>query len=347
MIKHLKNKPSLRIIAPSGAMENTAILPRAVKRLKRMGLSVELDKQSLLINQRFAGTDQQRAKALESALLDPNIHIIMAARGGYGAHRLLPLINWQTIAKSIHKKIIIGHSDFTAIQLALFCQGVSSIAGPCAGVDFGGIQCNRLMKHSFSTLIHTHYTYHINNPYTACDAYLNTQTIDTHIPTDIHLKFLRSDSHIHTDPNSYKEFNSNGTLWGGNLTMLCSLLGTPYFPKLEQIKGGILFIEDINERPFRIERMLNQLYLAGVLDSQSAVLWGDFGQPSIIDYDRGYNLDSVIDYVRNTLSLKERLITGLPFGHCPKKLSLPIGVNVNLNIDSTHTVHIKYAINNI
>ncbi|MEN9912143.1 MAG: hypothetical protein RI956_587, partial [Pseudomonadota bacterium] len=123
-----------------------------------------------------------------------------------------------------------------------------------------------------------------------------------------------------------------------------SLLGTPYFPKLEQINGGILLIEDVNERPFRVERMLNQLYLAGILNSQSAILWGDFGNPTVLDYDRGYDLNSVIDYARNTLGLGDRLITGLPFGHCPKKLSLPIGVQANLSLTTNQQVSLQYYI---
>jgi muramoyltetrapeptide carboxypeptidase len=316
-------KLTLRIVAPSGVMEHPSILPRARKRLKRMGLNVELDEQTSLIHQRFAGTDEQRATALEQALLDPNVNIVMAARGGYGAHRLLPLIDWKTAAAAVtlNNKIIIGHSDFTAIQLALLCHGAASVAGPCAGVDFGGERCNLFMKQSFKEVI--------------MPIDLNGFILDNENTKTIKFK---------TNTITATGFNTTGIVWGGNLTMLCSLLGTPYFPKLEQIKGGILLIEDVNERPFRVERMLNQLYLAGILNSQSAVLWGDFGSPSILDYDRGYHLSSVIDYARKTLGLGERLITGLPFGHCPKKLSLPIGVQANLSLSTNQQVSLQYCI---
>jgi muramoyltetrapeptide carboxypeptidase len=84
--------------------------------------------------------------------------------------------------------------------------------------------------------------------------------------------------------------------------------------------------------------------LAGVLSCQNTVLWGDFGHPSILDYDRGYDLNSVIDYARNTLDLGERLITGLPFGHCPKKLSLPMGVQANLSLSTNQQVSLQYYI---
>jgi muramoyltetrapeptide carboxypeptidase len=324
MINSLTSKKlTLRIVAPSGVMEHPNILPRARKRLKRMGLNVELDEQTSLIHQRFAGTDEQRASALEQALLDPNVNIVMAARGGYGAHRLLPLIDWKTAAAAVtlNNKIIIGHSDFTAIQLALLCHGAASVAGPCAGVDFGGECCNSFMKQSFKEVI---------MPIDLSGFILDNENTRT-------IKFK-------TNTINAIGFNTTGIVWGGNLTMLCSLLGTPYFPKLEQIKGGILLIEDVNERPFRVERMLNQLYLAGILNSQSAVLWGDFGSPSILDYDRGYDLGSVIDYARKTLGLGERLITGLPFGHCPKKLSLPIGVQANLSLSTNQQVSLQYCI---
>ncbi len=327
MINLLASKKlTLRIVAPSGAMEQPDILLRAVKRLKRMGLNVELDEQTALIHQRFAGTDEHRAAALERALLDPNVDIVMAARGGYGAHRLLPLIDWKAAATAVNlnNKIIIGHSDFTAIQLALLCYGAASVAGPCAGVDFGGERCNSFMKQSFNQIIMPIYS----NDFTLHNA--SIKTIKTVKFKNIAFKKTK------------KSVNTTGIIWGGNLTMLCSLLGTAYFPKLEQIKGGILFIEDVNERPFRIERMLNQLHLAGVLSCQNAVLCGDFGNPTILDYDRGYDLNSVIDYARNTLGLGERLITGLPFGHCPKKLSLPIGLQVRLSLSTTQQVNIEY-----
>jgi muramoyltetrapeptide carboxypeptidase len=314
---HHFNRPVLRIIAPSGAMETPDILPKAASRLKRMGFEVQLDAQAQLIHERFAGLDNERAQALNTALLDASVNIVMAARGGYGAHRLLPLIDWQAAAKAVlsNGKYVVGHSDFTAIQMALLTHGAPSIAGPCAGVDFGSGVCNLFMKQAFQAAI---------------NAGGDFNRVHKHITFKC------------TDAFESTGLNANGMLWGGNLAMLCSLLGTPYFPKAEQIQGGILFLEDTNERPFRVERMLNQLHLAGVLNSQSAVLWGDFGTPSVLDYDRGYDLNSVITYARDHLSLGKRLITGLPFGHCAKKLSLPIGVQAQVTVSKDHWAHINY-----
>ncbi len=288
----------LRIVAPSGAMESPELLIRAAQRLTRLGFDAQIDPQCALIEQRFAGSDAARAQALQAALLDPSIAIVMAARGGYGAHRLLPLLDWAKLAKAVNRqgKYVVGHSDFTAIQLALLRHGAPSWAGPCAGVDWGGDAVNPFMKRRFAQA--------------------------TSAAFELHVKAKQSQT-----------FDALGPLWGGNLAMLCSLLGTPYFPKPAQIAGGILFLEDTNERPFRVERMLNQLHLAGVLGAQSAVLWGDFGAPVAAPYDRGYGLVSVLSYLRETLQIP--VATGLPFGHVPKKCTLPIGARVQLNVVPT------------
>jgi muramoyltetrapeptide carboxypeptidase len=290
----------LRIVAPSGAMESPQLLPKAALRLSKLGFEVQIDPQCQQIDQRFAGSDAIRAQAFEQAILDADVDVVMAARGGYGAHRILPLLDWAKLAKAVRQqgKQVIGHSDFTAVELALLRHGAPSLAGPCAGVDFGGEQLNTLMKTQFVQTVN-----HGNQGFTLSIKAKQQQT-----------------------------FNAQGLLWGGNLAMLCSLLGTPYFPKASQIAGGILFLEDTNERPFRIERMLNQLHLAGVLGAQSAVLWGDFGKPVAAPYDRGYGLPSVLNYLRTVLAVQ--VATGLPFGHVPKKATLPIGRQVRLHTDA-------------
>jgi muramoyltetrapeptide carboxypeptidase len=111
-----------------------------------------------------------------------------------------------------------------------------------------------------------------------------------------------------------------GTLWGGNLTMLTSLLGTKWFPKVE---GGILFLEDIGEHPYRLERMLLQLLQAGVLARQGAIMFGDFSGYQLAANDNGYSFDVVVQYIRQLTDTP--VLTGLPFGHCRDKLTLPVG----------------------
>jgi muramoyltetrapeptide carboxypeptidase len=118
-----------------------------------------------------------------------------------------------------------------------------------------------------------------------------------------------------------------GTLWGSNLAMLCSLLGTPHMPA---VRNGVLFLEDVNEHPYRIERMLLQLLQAGVLGAQKAVVLGQFDAWAPSPLDRGYGLKAAVDHVRSKTRVP--ILTGLPFGHVPTKVTLPIGARVTLAV---------------
>lgn len=132
-----------------------------------------------------------------------------------------------------------------------------------------------------------------------------------------------------------------GTLWGGNLAMLISLIGTPRMPTIDK---GILVLEDVNEHPFRVERMLLQLEYAGILNRQSAIVLGSFSGAAPNEYDAGYSLESVYAFLRSRLSVP--LITGLDFGHEQRTVTLPIGANAtlkNTRQDSTHFIWSSYA----
>jgi muramoyltetrapeptide carboxypeptidase len=119
----------------------------------------------------------------------------------------------------------------------------------------------------------------------------------------------------------------NAVLWGGNLTVLCSLVGTPFFPKIE---NGILFLEDIAEHPYRVERQLTHLLHAGVLSSQQAVVLGQFTEFKLTTHDKGFKLKSVVDWIRTKIDIP--VLTGLPYGHVPTKVLLPFGRRVDLSV---------------
>ncbi len=121
-----------------------------------------------------------------------------------------------------------------------------------------------------------------------------------------------------------------GMLWGGNLTVIASLIGTPYLPSSTQAKGGILFLEDVNEHPYRIERALMQLLDAGVLGHQAAVMLGGFSAYRLYDNDRGYTLEKAIEVIRERLPKAIPILTDLPFGHQAQKLTLPVGATAFL-----------------
>ncbi|RIX69045.1 LD-carboxypeptidase, partial [Acidovorax cavernicola] len=120
----------------------------------------------------------------------------------------------------------------------------------------------------------------------------------------------------------------DATLWGGNLAMLASLVGTPYLP---DVPGGILFLEDVSEHPYRVERMLTQLLYAGVLGKQQAVVLGQFTGYKLAAHDKGYKLQSVVDWLRT--QIQAPVLTNLPFGHVETKVLLPVGAKVSLSVE--------------
>ena len=135
--------------------------------------------------------------------------------------------------------------------------------------------------------------------------------------------------HVDVPAGGNPPLQAEGRLWGGNLAMLCHLVGTPWMPVVD---GGILFVEDINEHPYRVERMLLQLAYAGVLERQQAIVLGDFSGYRLTDADHGYDFDSMLGYLRGRLGLP--VLQGLPFGHTRDKLTLPVGADCVLRSDA-------------
>jgi muramoyltetrapeptide carboxypeptidase len=278
---------SIYVISPSGAVRPPEKLDLAVKNLGALGFKVRLDRAAKKVSGRFAGSEIERVAAIDRALKQ-KADIVMASRGGYGMTRLLPLIDWKAVADS--GKVFVGHSDFTAFNLALLAKtGAPSYSGPVAAADFGQARVNDLTA-------------------------------------DLFVEVMRSELEILSFESPESDpFDGRGILWGGNLAMLVSLLGTPYMPK---IKGGILFVEDVNEHPYRVERLLLQLAQSGVLERQKALLLGHFTGYKLGPQDAGFDIPDVIRHLRKTLKIP--VITGLPYGHTAVKATLPIGVRVGL-----------------
>lgn len=214
--------------------------------------------------------------------------IVMATRGGYGLSRLLPQIDWRAMADS--GKRFVGLSDFTAFNLALLAQtGAVSYTGATAVADFGGKTVDDLTAALFGELMRGELEI------------LSFETRDA------------------------DRVDARGVLWGGNLATMMSLMGTPYMPK---VRGGILFIEDVAEHPFRVERMLAQLLQAGVLQRQKAIVFGYFTEYRLAQHDAGYDMPAVVKWLRSVV--KVPVITGLPYGHIRSKATLPIGQKVGI-----------------
>ncbi|KRE85444.1 LD-carboxypeptidase [Rhodanobacter sp. Soil772] len=291
---------AIRLIAPSGYPHDRAAMARGVARLREAGCGLDglevLDRSE----QRYAGSDAERAADLNALATRHELpDIALAIRGGYGATRLLTQLHYDALRERLggSSTMLVGHSDFTALQLALHAKsGLCTFSGPMLGADFGA--------ETLSEFTWRHFWDTVRSP-------------------SVQVEWATA---------SDAELDVEGPLWGGNLAVLCSLIGTPYFPGADGcgIDGGILFVEDVGEPPFRIERMLYQLHLSGVLGRQRALLLGHFSQCRPSGYDNGYDLVDSFAQIRRASAMP--VIDGLPIGHEPDKFTLPFGAPARLQV---------------
>ncbi len=285
------------LFTPAGVVARAAPLRLAIKRLKALGFEATLDESALARYQRFGGDDERRLDALHRiARQAPSV--ALATRGGYGITRLLDRIDWPLLAASVERGARwVGHSDLTALQLGLLAHtGAPSWAGPMAAGDFGRDEAAGGMDD------------------------ITAACFKEAMEGDLEAVGFRTEA-------GFDGLEARGRLWGGNLTVLMSLLGTPHWPRID---GGVLFVEDVNEHPYRVERMLLQLHQAGVLATQQAVLLGAFTDYRKSPLDRGYTLKTAFAHLRSVC--KVPLLTGLPFGHVPTLVTMPVGVEVELAV---------------
>lgn len=188
-------------------------------------------------------------------------------------------------------KCFVGYSDFTLMHLAMLARGRTSIAGPML-----------------------------------CDDYIREQPVEYTLE-QFHACVSKTEHTVKFATNETQEVRVQGKLWGGNLAMLTHALGTPYWAEVED---GILFLEDIGEHPYRIERMLLQLHYAGVLNRQKAIVLGNFSAYKLADHDNGYDFDAMLAYIRSVTDVP--IITGLPFGHVSTRASLVVGSQAQLSV---------------
>jgi muramoyltetrapeptide carboxypeptidase len=287
----------LCLFSPSGVNVKAAPVRLALTRLRALGFDAYLDADALKRFQRFAGDDDTRLGALHRVAREAP-SIAMATRGGYGLTRLLDRIDWPLLARSVEAGTRwIGLSDVTALHLGLLAHGGGvGWAGPTASEDFGrSIEAGG-----------------VDDVTAACFREAMSGELEA--------------VGFRTEPG-FDGLDLTGRLWGGNLSVLMSLLGTPHWPRM---RGGILFLEDVNEQPYRVERMLLQLHQAGVLAAQKAVLLGHFTVHTKSPLDRGFSLRVAVQQLRSVC--KTPILTGLPFGHVATKVTLPVGARVQLAV---------------
>ncbi len=285
----------IRLIAPSGHAHDRAAMMCGVARLREAGCTVDGVDVLERVELRFAGSDAERAGDINMlARLDTLPDIALATRGGYGAARLLPRLDYAALRERLHEAplALVGHSDFTALQMALHAgSGLCTFSGPSLA-DLGAEPRSEFSWRQFWITL--------TSPATSV-------AWDTSIEAGLDLR---------------------GPLWGGNLAVLCSLLGTPWFPTIDD---GILFVEDICEAPYRVERMLYQLQQSGVLGRQQALVLGSFSQCEPGARDNGYDLAAAFAQIRTVAGIP--VVDGLPHGHAGQQLTLPFGAPARLRID--------------
>ncbi len=294
------SNPSIYVCAPARTcltgenldVVDAAHIDAAEDALRALGWRVTEAANARDLQKGFAGGDAARAAGLEAGFADPSIDLVMALRGGYGTARILPLLNWDAIGKS--QAVFAGLSDLTAFGLALYAKcGRASWQGPVAHSFARGnaVFVERFMR----AMREPHFSF--SSPA---------------------VSFLPSSAKARADG----VFEAQGTIWGGNLTILTSLLGTPWMPEIE---GGILVVEDVHVTAWRFERMLVQLAQAGILGRQKALVVGDVTghEAGLKGENSGITLNDSLAYAANLANIP--VFAGLPFGHRPDTMTLPVG----------------------
>lgn len=300
---------TMRLFASSGFCEDPSRVQRGLDLLAAAGFAITNHSAPYRRFQRFAGSDAERIADFQEVANGrvPTPKVLMGVRGGYGAARLLAHIDWKSLGARMREQqtLLFGFSDVTAIQLALLAQsGVASFAGPMLYSEFAKPVPDAYTMDSFSRTT------------TQATSTVTVSAFQIQRPRDMH-----------------------GTLWGGNLSVLASLVGTPYMPDLT---GGLLFLEDVSEQPYRIERMLYTLHLAGILRKQQAIILGDFRMGNIRDtYDASYDLNMVAQTISRAAGIP--VYTGFPFGHIANKTTFPLGAHAQLRADSSGGYSITFS----
>lgn len=291
--KALKLGDTIAITSPAGAVweENQIEVFSGI--LKGLGFNVVLGKTLKEKHGYFAGTDAVRAKELNDFFADKKIKGIFCMKGGWGCARLLDKIDYQMIKEN--PKVFIGFSDITALLLAITAKtGLITYHGPV-----GNSGWNDFTRTAFANVTQS------IKPYTFDANPSGEEAIIT--------------------VNSGK---ASGELFGGNLTVLTSIIGSGYLPDW---KGKILFLEEAKEEPYSIDRMLTQLKLSGVLNSVNGIVFGKCTKCLAEEPLKSFTLNEVL--LQHFKPLNIPVFFGAMIGHIENKLTIPLGINANIDAD--------------
>ncbi len=297
--KRLRPGDTVGLVDPASATWEPVEVDIVEESLKALGLKAKRGPN--LLNRRgyFAGTDEQRAADLNAMFADPEVRAIQCVRGGWGSARLLPLLDWARLARS--PKILLGYSDVTALLLSLHAKtGLVTFHGPVGISPWN--------------------TFNVG--------WFRRVLIDGEAVTFANLKEIGEDALTQTENRvqTITPGTARGRLLGGNLTVLTTIIGSGYLPEWD---GCVLFIEDVQEAPYRIDRMLTQLRLAGILQKARAVI---FGNCTKCDPGEGFGSLTITDVLHDHLApLRVPAWRGAMIGHIERQFTLPIGIDVEVD----------------
>ena len=286
----LRRGDVIGVIAPASAPTSQEKIDKGAEYLERLGYRVKFGRNVRAVRGFLAGTDEERAADVNDMFADKQVRAIIAVRGGYGTPRLLPLINYRLVKRNA--KILVGYSDLTALQMALYKKtGMVSFSGPMAGVEMFKSIDPFTEEHFWKMITSTKKSGVVHNP----------------------------DSRL---LKSMGKGRASGVLIGGNLSLITSIAGTPYLPSF---RNAILFFEEIGEECYRFDRMMNQLALAGIFGEAKGIVVGELTDIKASDPERPFlTVDEIV--ADHLSSLSKPILTGLVYGHVARKLTMPIGI---------------------
>ena len=300
--RRLEPGMTVALIAPAGASNNKQQVLHAIDVLKSLGYKVKEGKHLYRRTQYLAGTDLERAEDINWAFADPEVDAVFTLHGGYGTMRTLPYLDYEMIRAN--PKVIIGYSDITGLLLGLYARsGLVGFHGPCA-------------TSTFSEYTLAEYKKVVAEP-------LAPVVIGSPPAVDYPEGQAERTNRVMT----FSGGKARGRLVGGNLSLVSPLVGTPYQPDYE---GVILFLEDVNEAFYRLDRMLTHLLLAGILDQLAGIVMGKFTK--IPKEGNSFNLEEIIEQLLVPLGIP--VVRGLMIGHVHDKTTVPIGTMAELDGDA-------------